>query len=162
MTAQDRRPVFLDRDGLYVFEDGSPTPMQPIDLRKTLVGVVVTVVLIIAIPLVAGFGAYRSITNHAIQDNENLVRQLNSERIARTKAINEFIYQQCVQAEVRDVVIVQQLRAALVRVRTTLPEGSPLRADQEQTLLDGINALEPEDEPDCRPPAATKPKGQTP
>ena len=155
----DPRAVYLNEDGYFVYEDGTPIPEQPVGLKKALVGAFVTLALIIVIPLVIGFGAYRHIVNDQLDSNEDLTRQLNAERIARTRVINEFIYEQCVKGELRDVVIVQQLQAALSRARATLPEGSALLAQQEQTLLDGINTLEPANETDCNPPSATKPKG---
>lgn len=159
MARPDPRPVYLNEDGYFVFEDGTPVPEQPVGLKKALVGAFVTMALIVVIPLLVGFGTYRHIVNDQLDRNETLIRRVNAERIARTKAINEFIYQQCVAGERRDVVIVQQLQAALSRARATLPAGSPLLIQQEQAILDGINTLEPEDEPDCNPPSATKPKG---
>ena len=159
MSRAAPRPVFLDEHGRYVFEDGTPLPTQPIDIRKALVGAFVSVALVIAIPLVIGFGAYRDITNDQIRRNVELIKTLNAERIARTQAINEFIYNQCVQAEVRDVIIVQQLEAAKRRARATLPRGSAILEDQLGVLDDGINALEPDTEQDCVPPPAVEPKG---
>lgn len=159
MTRPDPRPIFLDENGRYVFEDGTPVPEQPIGVRKALVGGVVTFALVIVIPLLVGFAGYRHVTSGQIKSNETLVRRLNAERIARTQVINEFIYEQCVAGEVRDIVIVEQLRAAKRRVRSTLPVGSVLREQQLESLDDGINALEPENERDCTPPPAVKPKG---
>lgn len=153
------RPVFIDERGDYVFEDGTRVPDQPLGLREGLIGVLLTVVLVVAIPLLIGFGAYRDVTNDRIRDAEALSNRQNAERIARTRAINEFIYKQCIASEIRDVVVVDQLELALARARATLPAGSALLLQQEQAILDGINALEPENEEDCVPPAATKPKG---
>jgi hypothetical protein len=51
------------------------------------------------------------------------------------------------------------LQAAIKRARASLPAGSPLLRQQVQVLKDGINVLEPADEPDCVPPPAVKPKG---
>lgn len=160
MTRPDPRPLFLDENGYYVFEDGTPIPEQPSDLRKVLIGIGITFALIIVIPLLIGFAAYRHIVNDQLGATQSLTRHLNDERIARTRAINEFIYEQCVAGEVRDVVIVQQLQLAKARARATLPAGSPLLLSQLQALDDGINALEPENEPDCRPPPAVKTKGK--
>ena len=153
------RPLFLNEDGYFVFEDGTPVPEQPVGLKRALVGAFITMALIIVVPLLVGFATYRHIVNDQLDRNEALIRTVNSERIARTRAINEFIYQQCVAGELRDVVIVEQLRAALSRARATLPPGSPVLVHQEQAILDGINTLEPENEADCNPPSATKPKG---
>ena len=94
--------MFLDENGFYVFEDGTPVPEQPISMRKALIGMAVAVALIVVVPLLAGFAAYRDIVGDQIDRVEH-------ERIQRTQAINEFIYDQCVKGEIRDVVIVQQL-----------------------------------------------------
>lgn len=142
-----------------MFEDGTPVPAQPLGLREGLVGVLLTVVLIVAVPLLIGFAAYRDVTSDQFRRAEALARELNGERIERARVINEFIYEQCIQDEIRDVVVVSQLKLALTRARATLPAGSPILLQQEQAILDGINALEPEDEQDCSPPPATKPKG---
>lgn len=155
VTRPDPQPVFLDDDGHFVFEDGTPVPEQPISMHKALLGMAVTMALVVVIPLLIGFAGYR----HVISDQIN---RNNNERIARTQAINEFIYQQCLQAEVRDVVIVQQLRAAMKRARSSLPKGSFILEQQLQTLRDGIEVLEPPNEPDCKPPPAIKPKGVNP
>lgn len=152
--------MFLDEDGQYVFEDGTPVPDQPLAMHSALIGGFVSVALIIVIPLLIGFWAYRNVVDDQIDANEALIQRVNAERIARTKAINEFIYEQCVQAEVRDVVIVSQLRAAMDRARASLPAGSPVLEHQLQVLKDGIAVLEPADEPDCRPPPAIKLKGK--
>lgn len=155
MTRPDPRPVFLDGDGRYVFEDGTPVPEPPVSMHRALVGMAVTMALIVVIPLLIGFAGYR----HVVSDQINRV---NQERIARTQVINEFIYEQCLQAEVRDVVIVQQLRAAIKRARASLPPNSSVLDQQIQTLKDGIAVLEPANEPDCKPPPAVKPKGVNP
>lgn len=155
----DPRPVFLDEHGNYVFEDGTPVPDQPVSLREALIGALVTFALVIVIPLLIGFAAYRTVVNDQIDANEDLIERVNLERIARTRVINEFIYEQCVQAEIRDVVIVRHLRDDLREARATLPAGSPVLREKEQSVIDGINALEPENEQDCRPPPATQPKG---
>jgi hypothetical protein len=147
--------VFLDDHGRYVLEDGTPVAEQPVSMRKALTGMAVTVALVVVIPLLIGFAAYR----HVVSDQ---IDRVNNERIARTQAINEFIYDQCVQAEIRDVVIVQQLQAAIRRARASLPPGSAILESQLQTLRDGIAVLEPANEPDCKPPPAVQPKGENP
>lgn len=151
--------MFLDADGRYVFEDGTLVPEQPVSLRKALIGMCVAIALVAVIPLLIGFAAYRNVVDDQLDANKALIKSVDAERVERTKAINEFVYEQCVQAEIRDVVIVQQLSAALQRAKATLPAGSEQLAHQEQVLLDGIHALEPSNEKDCQPPPAVKPKG---
>lgn len=115
--------------------------------------------LVMLIPLVVAFTIYRHETQARLNDDRALIARVDRERIDRSKAINAFVYEQCIQAEIRDVVIVQQLRAAIERARASLPANSPLLARQVQTLKDGIAVLEPPGEPDCKPPPAVKPKG---
>ena len=69
----------------------------------------------------------------------------------RARQLDELLFRQCVANEIQDAVIVDQLRAAKRRARATLPKGAELLF-QLQVLNDGINALEPADEPDCQPP----------
>ena len=158
-TRPDLRPVFLDEDGCYVFEDGTRVPEQPIGFRKALLGGFVTIALVIAIPLAFGFAAYRDVVADQIDKNEALINRVNAERIARARSINEFIYSQCVLGEVRDIVIVDFLRAEKREARATLPRGSVALDERLNALDDGINALEPDFEQDCEPPSAVKPKG---
>ena len=117
--------------------------------------------LIMVIPLIAGVIFYSHIANSRIEDNRKLIAEVERERVDRTEAINEFVYGQCLQNEVRDVVIVAQLKAAKQRTIASLPPG-PLRRGQLEVLNDGIFALEPPDEPDCEPPPAKSPLRGTP
>jgi hypothetical protein len=116
----------------------------------------IPVTLIMVIPLIIGAFLYRDFTNDRITDNTRLIMRVEQERIERSRAINAFVYDQCIQSEVRDVIIVEQLRAARARARQSLPAG-PLRTEQIEILTDGIVALEPPNEPDCEPPPATTP-----
>ena len=70
----------------------------------------------------------------------------------RTRAIDQLLFDQCVSNEIQDAVIVAQLEAAKRRARASLPKGSAELRYQMQILEDGINALEPPDEPECKPP----------
>src|SRR6187551_3169079 len=70
----------------------------------------------------------------------------------RTRTIDELLFDQCVSNEIQDAVIVAQLEAAKRRARASLPKGSAELRYQMQILEDGINALEPPDEPECKPP----------
>lgn len=67
------------------------------------------------------------------------------------------IYQTCVANETQDAVIVAQLEAAKQRARLTLPPGSAELLYQLEVLNEGIDALEPPNEPDCVPPEGTGP-----
>lgn len=97
----------------------------------------------------------RHLSNERIKDVRALVVELDNERLERARAINRFIYTQCIEDEVRDVIITEQLRAAQQRARASLPPG-PLLTGQLETLQAGIDALEPDDEPDCVPPPVEK------
>ena len=113
---------------------------------------------IMLIPLVVGGLIYRHNTEAWHREDRALIQRVERERIERSIAINSFVYHQCLEGEIRDVVITQQLQAAIKRARASLPAGSALLRQQVQVLKDGINVLEPADEPDCVPPPAVKPK----
>jgi hypothetical protein len=82
----------------------------------------------------------------------------------RADAVNDefvdqatLIYQNCVANETQDSVIVAQLEAAKRRARASLPRGSAELLYQMEVLNEGIDALEPPNEPDCVPPEGTDP-----
>ena len=134
-----------------------PTTAEERQLALRIAAVfAIPMALIMIIPLIGAGIIWRHEVQARLNDDLNLVRRLDRERLERAEAINEFVFQQCIEAEVRDVVIVQQLKAAIIRARASLPPG-PLLRQQVQALKDGINVLEPADEPDCNPPAAVKP-----
>jgi hypothetical protein len=140
---------------------GRPTTVEERRLALRIAAVfAIPISLIMVIPLIAGMWVYRHETQARLKDDRILIARVDRERIERSRAINRFVYEQCIQAEIRDVVIVQQLQAAIARARASLPAGSAILQHQVQTLKDGILVLEPPDEPDCTPPPAVKPKGQ--
>lgn len=67
------------------------------------------------------------------------------------------IYQNCVANETQDAVIIAQLEAAKHRARASLPKNSAELIYQLEVLNEGIDALEPPNEPDCVPPEGTEP-----
>jgi hypothetical protein len=139
---------------------GRPTTRDERTLALRIASIfAIPMAFIMVIPLIVGFLIYRHEVQARLHEDRHLVEQFREERIERSRAINEFVYEQCLQSEVRDVVIAEQLRAALQRVKATLPAGSLVRQTQEQILRDGIAALEPPNEPDCTPPPAVKPEG---
>lgn len=82
----------------------------------------------------------------------------------RTEAVDSelvdqatLIYQNCVANETQDSVIVAQLEGAKRRARSSLPPGSVELRYQLELLNEGIDALEPPNEPDCVPPEGTDP-----
>lgn len=82
----------------------------------------------------------------------------------RTSAVdNEFvdqatlIYRNCVANETQDAVIVAQLEAAKRRARASLPARSAELLYQLEVINEGIDALEPPNEPDCVAPEGTDP-----
>jgi len=70
----------------------------------------------------------------------------------RTRTIDRVLFDQCISNEIQDAVIVAQLEAAKRRARASLPKGSAELQYQMQVLDDGIQALEPADERECKPP----------
>jgi hypothetical protein len=107
-----------------------------------------TLAFIVLIPLVVGFLADRHQTQQQIE-------RVNAERVARSQAIGDFIFDQCIKGEIRDVVITDLLEIEKARLRLTLPPGA-VRAALLRRLQDGHLAIEPPDEGDCNPPV-TKP-----
>jgi len=95
-------------------------------------------------------------TDNRIKANTALSRSLNQERINRQKVINRFIYRECIEAEVRDTVIVDQ-NLAILNILRRVPNQTPALTHLIRTLEDGILALEPPGEQDCTPPAAATP-----
>src|SRR5262245_28265739 len=108
--------------------------------------------LIVVIPLVIGFVAYRNITNNRISDNAQSARQ-NAALIAR---LDNLQYASCLENEQQDAVIVSTLQAAINIVIAALPPGD-FRQAQVNLLLDNIRTLEPPNEKDCVPPKGTGP-----
>lgn len=139
---------------------GRPTTIEERRLALRIAAVfAIPMAFIMLIPLVVAAYVYRHETQARFNEDKALVAKVNRERIDRAKALSEFVYQQCLEAEIRDVVITQQLRAAIKRARASLPADSAILRQQVQVLKDGINALEPAGEPDCKPPPVVKPKG---
>ena len=118
--------------------------------------------LVMVIPLfVAGY-LYNDITNDRISGNRALIQEVDRERVERTQAINDFVYSQCLEAEVRDAVAVTQFHSDIRIAKANFPPGS-LLDEWIQVRRDGIVALEPPNESDCDPPPAISPlKGQRP
>ena len=138
------------------FFGGKPSTPEERRLALRIAAIfAVPMALILVIPLVAAAWVYRHETQARLNEDRALISRVEQERIERSRAINTFVYHQCLEAEVRDVVLVQQLQAAIKRARASLRDGPLLRA-QIQTLKDGINVLEPAGEPDCSPPPAVK------
>lgn len=98
----------------------------------------------------------RQQTDGRLRENAALVRTLNNERIARQRAINQFIFEQCVDAEVRDTVNVKT-NLAIIRLLRMAPRPSPAIRNLIRSLEDSVLALEPPGEKDCKPPAAASP-----
>ena len=123
------------------------------ELRRTAV-LAIPLAFVVVIPLIAVGVLWRHEQNARITDAKQIAVQIEAERVARGRALNAFVYEQCIENEIRDVVIVEQLRAAKARARETLPPG--LRRDEQlDTIQAGIDALEPENEESCRPPPVT-------
>jgi len=139
---------------------GRPSTAEERKLALRIAAVfAIPMALIMVIPLIAGSLFYQHEVKARFNEDKKLVAVVERERVQRARALNKFVFDQCVEAEIRDVVIVQQLRAAISRARASLPPGSVILRQQVQTLKDGIAVLEPPNEPDCTPPVV---KGVTP
>lgn len=142
------------------FFGGKPSTPEERHLALRIAAIfAVPMALILVIPLIAAAWVYRHETQARLNEDRALIARVERERIERSIAINSFVYHQCLEGEIRDVVLTQQLQAAIKRARASLPANSPILRQQIQVLKDGINVLEPADEPDCVPPPAVKPKG---
>lgn len=133
-------------------------------LRLFVIGVMVATILPISVTLYIDHqnSGDRLRENKALierfsTENKALTRKLNNERIQRQALINKFIYEQCVRAEIRDVVLVQHFQENLRVYRKLLPAKNPLLARLTQDVNDQIAVLEPEGEKDCVPPPARAP-----
>jgi hypothetical protein len=94
-----------------------------------------------------------------LRQNRNLIEQVSAERTAVQESVNDFIYNQCIQAELRDAVYAQWGTDLLILLRS-MPEGAASDARVQKLIADledGISDLEPVDEADCQPPAASPP-----
>lgn len=121
-------------------------------LKVLTAGVTVAAVIPVAVILFLNHEQ----TDQRIRDNTSLAIRLNQERIDRQTAINQFIYEQCVEDEVRDTVNVQT-DLAIIKVLRLVPHPSRPIRDVIVSLEDAIAALEPPGEQDCVPPSANKP-----
>jgi hypothetical protein len=97
-------------------------------------------------------------SDQRIRQNRNLIEQVADERIAAQEAINDFIFDQCIQAEVRDRVYAQW-GGDLLLILNAIPESKSDSRVQKliADLEDGIADLEPPGEKDCVPPPASTP-----
>ena len=133
--------------------------LSPADRRLALrIALVfaIPVTLIMMVPVVVGGVLYNEYNESRIGDNRESIRRVERERIERTRAINEFLFSQCINSEVRDAVTVDQYRSDIKLAKANFPP-SRLLDDWIQVRLDGIVALEPPGEQDCTPPPATSP-----
>lgn len=118
--------------------------------------VVISMIVAAVIPTAAFFYLDSKSSDQRIRQNRNLIERVETDRIAVQERINDFIFEQCVQAEARDVVYAQW-GGALLRIARRLDQTDADIRLLIDTLEDGITVLEPEDEKDCTPPAATTP-----
>lgn len=95
-----------------------------------------------------------------VQQNENLTKHLNQERIERQRAANQFAFLQCQRGEARDTVVVNQNKALLTLLdRDFLARQDAKHRAQFQKLIQSLRdtnlILEPPGEASCVPPKAT-------
>lgn len=107
----------------------------------------------LSLPIVVGSFAVAAWSFSEIRDNTDKRINENQELIQR---IDQTRYVQCIEAEIRDVVQVQQAQAILAVLRK-LPRQTPATRNLIEVYEDGINALEPPGELPCMPPTGTSP-----
>lgn len=109
-------------------------------ILRVAASVAIACALIAIIPTYVGFTLYRNVTNDRLRDNQQV-----------TQAIARFAFEQCVDAELRDVVYAQW-GGALLTISRRLDQSNADIRRLVQVLEDGIATLEPPDERDCVPP----------
>lgn len=100
----------------------------------------IAMALIAVIPTFIGFTLYKNIVNDRINDNADV-----------SQALARFAFQQCVEAELRDVVYADW-GGALLTISRRLDQTDADVRRLVQVLEDGIITLEPPNESDCIPP----------
>lgn len=152
------------------------TPEERRIVQRTVMAVVIPIAFIMLLIGAVGLLVYRNDADQKIDRNEKAITD-NQKAIAReatlrtqfNQRINQFVFDQCVLDEGRDLITVELLRTSkrntLTAVAQARKEGRPvnpeLLADVIASLDDAINALEPEGEQDCALPSTTDiPKGK--
>jgi hypothetical protein len=121
--------------------------------------VVISMLVAAAIPTTVFVYLDSRSNDQRLRQNRNLIEQVSAERTAVQESVNDFIYNQCIQAELRDAVYAQWGTDLLILLRS-MPEGAASDARVQKLIADledGISDLEPVDEADCQPPAASPP-----
>lgn len=125
-------------------------------LRVTAI-VAIPLATIVVVALGIAFLAYRDVTNDRIVDNQEAIERLDvltveltRERRDREAAISRAVYDVCLANERQDAILVEQLRGA--KRRALLAPPSALRREIIEDLEQGIDALEPPGELECRIP----------
>lgn len=146
-------------------------PLTPEERRMVLriTAVIVTpFALIVVVALMAGFLVYKNGADERAAKNTAIARQageaaaqakqlavrLASERTAREQAIARAVFQECVANEAQDAVVVAQLQNSIAALLTRPP--SAVRDDLIRGMRDGVIALEPPGEPDCKIPGGKR------
>lgn len=121
--------------------------------------VVIAMLVASAIPTSVFLYLDNKASDQQFSQNRNLISKVEAERVGVQERVNDFIYQQCLQAEARDTIYAQWGSDLLLLLRALPPQGRTDRNVQKliSDLEDGIEILEPDDEADCVPPPATNP-----
>lgn len=116
------------------------TPQERRLILRVAASCAIAMALIMVIPTFIGFSLYKNIVNDRIADSQQV-----------SQALARFAFEQCVQAELRDVVYAEWGGALLAISRRLEQSDSDVRR-LITVLEDGIDTLEPPDESDCIPP----------
>lgn len=142
-----------------LYEDNPHLTRSEPSIAWVLKVVILSMLVAAAIPTFAFLYLDNQSSDQRIRQNRNLIEQVEQDRIAVQEDINDFIFQQCIQAETRDAVYAQWGADLLIILRS-LPDGGRSDAKVQKLIADledGIADLEPQDEADCVPPPASTP-----
>lgn len=138
--------------------DDNPHLRNEPSIAWVLKVVVISMIVAAVIPTAAFLYLDGRASDQRIRQNRNLIERVEAERIGVQERINDFIYAQCIQAEVRDAVYATWGSDLLTVLRSIPGAATDAKVQKLITdLEDGIAQLEPKDEQDCVPPPATSP-----
>lgn len=83
--------------------------------------------------------------------NYEISQDLGSEKFKRSYDVNQFLYEQCLRDNERDLIIIEALKDARRRAEVSLQNEPALRNYEVGQIQEQINKLTPE-EGQCNPP----------
>lgn len=132
--------------------------------------IAIPLALITMFALLAGFAVFRGQINgqvrqnkqaivradEAIMANKKLARQVSEESKERASAIAQAVFHECVENELQDNVLVNQVLRPTIRALERNTDTSPELQRYVDSLKLAVTAREPPDEPECKLPGGDK------